>query len=133
MASEFYATFLHEKVILAINEVVEDLNEAIFQDDQDSKHRTQITMDVVYDLFEERIQSNDGDAKFAEVWPIENVWRIMKEKTRGKTFENLDSLVGLVNSESQKIILKQCEAMIDNIPKRLAKVTQLNGNQVYEH
>ncbi|CAF1513788.1 unnamed protein product [Rotaria sordida] len=133
MASEFYATFLHEKVILAINEVVEDLNEAIFQDDQDSKHRTQITMDVVYDLFEERIESNHGDAKFADVWSIENVWRIMKEKTRGKTFENLDSLVGLVNSESQKIILKQCEAMIDNIPKRLAKVTQLNGNQVYEH
>ncbi|CAF3967442.1 unnamed protein product [Rotaria sordida] len=115
------------------NDKLEDLNEAIFQDDQDSKHRTQITMDVVYDLFEERIESNHGDAKFADVWSIENVWRIMKEKTRGKTFENLDSLVGLVNSESQKIILKQCEAMIDNIPKRLAKVTQLNGNQVYEH
>ena len=46
----------------------------------------------------------------------------MKEKTRGKTFENLDSLVGFVNSEWRKITLEQCEAMIDNIPKRFAKV-----------
>ncbi len=51
-------------------------------------------MDVVYDLFEERIESNDEDAKFADVWSIENIWRIMKEKIRGKTLENLDSLVG---------------------------------------
>jgi hypothetical protein len=57
----------------------------------------------------------------------------MKEKTRGKTFENLDSLVGFVDSKWRKITLEQCEAMIDNIPKRLANVVQLNGKQVYEH
>ncbi|CAF3056725.1 unnamed protein product [Rotaria socialis] len=133
MTGELYAIYLCEKAIPAINEVVEDLDEAIFQDDQDSKHRTQVAMDVVYDLFEERIEPNDGDAKFADVWPIENIWGIMREKTRGKTLENLDSLIGFVNSEWRKITLEQCEAMIDNIPKRLANVVQLNGNQVYEH
>jgi hypothetical protein len=51
-------------------------------------------MDVVYDLFEERIKPNDEDAKFADVWSIVNIWGIMKEKIRGKTLENLDSLVG---------------------------------------
>jgi hypothetical protein len=30
-------------------------------------------MDVIYDHFEERIEPNDGDAKFADVWPIENI------------------------------------------------------------
>jgi hypothetical protein len=49
------------------------MDEVIFQDDQDSKHRTQVAMDVVYDLFEERIEPNDGDAKFTDVWPIENI------------------------------------------------------------
>ncbi len=71
--------------------------------------------------------------RFMCKWPIENIWGIMKEKTRGKTFENLDSLVGFVNSEWRKITLEQRGAMIDNIPKRLAKMVQLNGNQVYEH
>ncbi|CAF4808444.1 unnamed protein product, partial [Rotaria socialis] len=50
MTGELYAIYLREKAIPAINEVVEDLDEAIFQDDQDSKHRTQVAMDVVYDL-----------------------------------------------------------------------------------
>ncbi len=51
----------------------------------------------------------------------------------GKTFENLDTLVGFVNLEWRKITLEQWEAMLDNIPERLAKVVQLNGNQVHEH
>ena len=53
------ARFLREKAIPTVHEVVEDLDVAIFQDDQDLKHRTQAAMDVVYDLFEEMIESND--------------------------------------------------------------------------
>ncbi|CAF1307494.1 unnamed protein product [Rotaria sordida] len=133
MTGDLYAKFLREEAISTINEVVENLNEVIFQDDQDSKHRTKTAMDVVNDFFEEIIEPNDGDAKFADVWPIENIWGIMEEKTRGKTFENMDSLVDFINSEWRKITPEQCKAMIDNIPKRLAKVIQFNGNQVYEH
>ncbi|CAF4342973.1 unnamed protein product [Rotaria sp. Silwood2] len=133
MTGELYARFLREEAIPAINEVVQNLDEVIFQDDQDSKHRTQVAMDVVYDLFEERIEPNDGDDKFADVWRIENIWGIMKEKTRAKKFENLGALVEHVSSEWQKIAPEQYEAMIDNIPKRLAKVIQVNENPVYEH
>ncbi|CAF1533787.1 unnamed protein product [Adineta steineri] len=67
MTGELYARFLDEEAIPAITEVVEDLNEFIFQDDQDSKHRTKVAMNVISDCFEERIESNDGDAKFADV------------------------------------------------------------------
>jgi hypothetical protein len=38
-------------------------------------------MDVIYDHFEERIEPHDGDAKFADVWPIENIWGILKKYT----------------------------------------------------
>ncbi|CAF1504227.1 unnamed protein product [Rotaria sordida] len=133
MATEFYAKFLREKAIPAINEAVENLDEVIIQDDQESKHKMQVTMGVVYDLFEGRIEADDGDAKFADVWPTENIWEIRKQKIRGKTFKNFDSLVNFVNLGWQKITLEQCEAMIDNIPKRVAKMVQLNGNQVYEY
>jgi hypothetical protein len=44
------------------------------------------------------IQSNDEDATFADVPTIENIWGIMKERTRGRTFENLVSLVRFVVS-----------------------------------
>ncbi|CAF1042510.1 unnamed protein product [Rotaria sordida] len=67
MTGDLYAKFLREEAISTINEVVENLNEVIFQDDQDSKHRTKIGMDVVNDFFEERIEPNNRDAKFADV------------------------------------------------------------------
>ncbi|CAF0915595.1 unnamed protein product [Didymodactylos carnosus] len=133
MIGDLYAEFLREEAVPAINEVVKNLDEVIFQDDQDSKHRTKVAMDVVYDHFEERIEPNDGDATFADVWPIKSIWGILKEKTRGKKFQTLDLLVDFINSEWQKITPDQCEAMLDNVPKRLAKVVQLDGNQVYEH
>ncbi|CAF3310887.1 unnamed protein product [Rotaria sp. Silwood2] len=132
MTGELYAKFLDEEAIPAIAEVVEDLDEFIFQDDQDSKHRTKVAMNVIADHFEERIEPDDGDAKFADVWPIENVWGMLKEKTRAQTFDNLDSLVDFISLEWQKITPEQCEAMIDKIPKRLAQVIQRDGNQVYK-
>ncbi|CAF1211122.1 unnamed protein product, partial [Didymodactylos carnosus] len=110
MAGDLYAKFLREEAIPTINEVVKNLSEVIFQDDQDSKHRTKVAMDVVSDHFEERIEPNDGDTKFADVWPIENIWGILKEKTRGKKFQNLDLLVDFINSEWRKISPDQCEA-----------------------
>ena len=56
-------------------------------------------MVVVNDFFEGRIEPSDEDAKFADVWPIENIWRMMKKQTRGKTLENLGLLVDFINSE----------------------------------
>jgi hypothetical protein len=132
MTGELYAKFLDEEAIPAIAEVVEDLDEFIFQDDQDSKHRTKVAMNVIADHFEERIEPDDGDAKFADVWPIENVWGILKEKTRAQAFDSLNSLVDFISLEWEKITPEQCEAMIDKIPKRLAQMIQLNGNQVYK-
>lgn len=56
-----------------------------------------------------------------------------KKKIRGKAFKNLASLICCVNSEWKKITQEQCQAMIGKIPKHLAKVIQVNRNQVYEH
>ena len=51
-----------------------------------------LVMDVVNNIFEGEIEPSNGDVKFADVWPIENIWMIIREKTRRKTFETLDSL-----------------------------------------
>ncbi|CAF1447184.1 unnamed protein product [Didymodactylos carnosus] len=94
MTGELYARFLDEEGVPAIAEAVEDLK---------------------------RFEPNDEDAKFSDVWPIESVWGIPKEKTQAQTFDNLDSLADFINLEWCKITPEQCEAMIDKIPKRLVR------------
>ena len=39
---------------------------------------------TVAQLFNERMQPLASDAKFADIWRIENVWGALKEKLRGK-------------------------------------------------
>jgi hypothetical protein len=133
MTGELYAKFLREKCVPAIEKVMGELNEVIFQDDQDTKQRTRVAMDTVDEFFDERIQPEDGDAKLADCWFIENVWGILKEKTRLKSFSNEASLVRCINQEWKKITANQCEEMMDKVPQRLWKIIQNKGDQIYEH
>ncbi len=56
-------------------------------------------MNVIYNYFEERIEPNVRNAELADLWPIEIIFGIMKEKCGGKKFENLASLVRFASSE----------------------------------
>ena len=56
-------------------------------------------MDVVDDFLKGRIEPSDEDTKLADVWLVDNIWAIMKEKTKRKAFENLDSLADFTNLE----------------------------------
>ena len=133
MTGERYAKFLRERVIPTVQEVVDDLSTVIWQDDQDTKQRTRVALDTVNEFFDERIEPGEFDAKFADVYPIENVWGILREKVRGKTFPTTQDLVECVNEEWVKITTKQCKHMISKIPIRLKKVIKNKGDQVYEH
>ncbi|CAF3984004.1 unnamed protein product [Rotaria sp. Silwood1] len=64
-----FTKWLHQKqfqeVAPVINKVFENTDVTpIFQDDQDNKHRTTLVKSTVADLFDERIESKIGDAKF---------------------------------------------------------------------
>jgi hypothetical protein len=50
-------------------------------------------------LFIDRILPEEGDAKFADVWLIEKVWEIFKEKVRGEQFSNSEQLKSRVNKD----------------------------------
>lgn len=133
MTGEHYAKFLREKVFPAVKKVVGNLNNVIWQDDQDKKQRTKVATDTVNEYFEERIEPEDGDAKLADVYPIENVWGMLKEKVRGITFDGPDDLIKMVNKEWKTIDVDKCKEMMEKIPQRLLKVIQNEGNQIYEH
>ncbi len=78
-----YTKFLTEKSVPAIKTVFREskLN-PIFHDDQDQKQRTILVRNTVAELFSERVEPADSDAKFADVWRKENVWGALKEKLR---------------------------------------------------
>lgn len=133
MTGELYAKFLRECGIPAIRKVVGNLDDVMFQDDQDSKQRTRIALNTVAQFFQKRVEPKDCDAKFADVWPIENIWGELRETVRGKTFPSEQSLINCINKKWKQISAQKCEKMISKIPERLGKVLKNKGNQIYEH
>lgn len=61
----------------------------ISHDDQDRKHRAPLVKDIVSKLFIEQIEPADCNAKFADVWRIENVWGTLRDKLSGKLFDTV--------------------------------------------
>ena len=85
MTGGLYSIFLREQAIPAVKNVVgNDLTHFIWQDDQDKKHRMNEPMNVIKEFFTERIEPEDGDAKFADVYPIEKIWGDIKRKNKRK-------------------------------------------------
>jgi hypothetical protein len=132
LTGELYAKFVRQKIAHAINVVFND-ETPIFQDDQDNKQRTKVALDEVDLLFDERIQPFDGDAKLADVWRIENVWGMLKEKLRGKKFSSEKELEKEVRKHWRKLSVAKCKQMMEEIPNRLKKVIDSNGEHIHEH
>ena len=61
---------------------------AIFQDDGASIHIAEISLGAVRDTFETRVNPTLQAPKMADIWPIENVWGIIKDKVAKKPCQN---------------------------------------------
>lgn len=127
-----YAKFLTEKSVPAIKTVFREskLN-PIFHDDQDQKQRTILVRNTLAEPFSERVEPADSDAKFADVWRIENVWGALKEKLRGKVFNTSFELEEEIKKQWKKFSIKKCAEMMDEIPYRLRLVIENNGEHVH--
>jgi hypothetical protein len=81
------------------------------------------------------IESNQWIAmqNLADVWPIENVWGILKEKLQGCEYKNIEDLKTEIKKEWRKFNLSVCQRMIDKIPARLKTVIDEDGNQIKKH
>jgi hypothetical protein len=60
----------------------------IWQDDTDLKHRSHYTLDKVTGMFNDRIEPEEQASKMSDIWPIENVWAYIKEKSEEEEFKN---------------------------------------------
>ena len=114
-----YATFIRTVVAQNAAKEFDDLQNIFFQDDQDRKQRMKISLNAVKRVFINRIEPMDCDAKLADVWPIENIWGVLKEKVRGREYNNIQELKYDIKKEWQKFDASSCQRMMDKIPTRL--------------
>ena len=54
--------------------------DAIFQDDGATIHRAAVSLQAVEATFNHRLKPKDQANKMADVWPIKNIWSIVKTK-----------------------------------------------------
>ena len=78
-------------------------NSAVWQDDGASIHRSRrtctrqnvtepkIALDSIDRNFKDRILYDFQAPKMADIWPIKNVWAIIKQELDGKEFKNIES------------------------------------------
>ena len=68
----------------------------------------------------------------ADIWPIENVWAIIKQELDGKEFQNITSLRAEIRAAWRRTSLNQnlSKKLISSIPKRLEAVIKKKVNQI---
>ncbi len=88
---------------------------------------------TVNSLFDERIEPEIDDAKLADIWPIEMFWGAIKERLRGKQFNNELDLENQVLQQWRMFTVEKCQEIMEKIPNRLKLLIDQNGEQIHSH
>ena len=129
-----YAEFIEDYFVPILeDDLNEDLDEYIWQDDGDKKHRTAHVLSQFKSVFNQRIDPKRQCDKMADVWVIENVWAILYEKLRGQEFDDIEDLKKEVIRIWREIDASLCKKMMRSIPYRLKAVIDNNGEQITKY
>ena len=90
-------------------------------------------MSAIESIFDEHISREDGDVIYTVVWPIENVWSAIKEKTRRESFESEVEVEKQVAQQWKTFTVTKCKQMIEKIPSRLQQVIDQDGEQIHKY
>ncbi len=77
---ERYAKFIRTIVAEKSTEKLGNIPNVISQDDEDRKKKINVASDAIKHVFINRIESINCGAKLVDVWRIEQVWGILKQK-----------------------------------------------------
>jgi hypothetical protein len=90
-------------------------------------------LDAVKDVFMNQIEPINCTAKLGDIWPIENVWGVLKEKLREREYSDIEQLKNDIKKEWNKFSIPLRLRRIDKIPARLKLLIDRGGNQIEEH
>ena len=66
----------------------------------------------------------------ADIWPIENVWAILRQRLGVNDFATTEKLKKGIIREWAKFTPELCQNLISSIGRRLKAVVKKNGEQV---
>ena len=89
-----------------------------------------MAIETINKYFAQRISVEEQSSKMADIWPIENVWAILRQKLSGNEYENVKDLKQAIIKEWKMFTLELCNRLISSICRRLKAVVEKNGNQV---
>jgi hypothetical protein len=112
-----------------IDELYDD-TDVIWQDDGDSKYRSQYALEKIDGIFYDRIKPEEQADKMADIWPIENIWGYIKEKMKGEEIKDIPMLKSKIVKIWRTISPQMCSKLINSIPKRLQSLINNEGYQV---
>jgi hypothetical protein len=118
-----YIKLIEQELKPHIDMIFPDVN-AIWQDDNDSKHRSYYALNKIDELFYERIEANEEASKMADIWGY------IKEKIEEHEVENLVILKERIVQIWNTITPQMCSKLIDSIPKRLQCVIDKYGYSI---
>ena len=105
---------------------------ALWQDDPATIHRAKVSLETVEKTFPHRVPHDIQGKKMADVWPIENVWAIVKDQVKVADPETKQQLKTAIIRAWKKVHEDKdlCRRLISSIPRRLQAVIRRKGAQV---
>ena len=131
VTGQVYADMLDEKIGPAVAELYKR-GQAIWQDDPATVHRAGISISAVERNFRFRVPHDIQAPKMSDVWPIENVWGILKDRVKSKDPKDKKELRKYINSEWRRISndTSLCIRLMSSLPLRLKAVIKKKGSQI---
>ena len=98
----------------------------IWQDDLTRIHCVKVSLDAVHRNFTERL---DQAPKMADVWPIVNIWAIVKEDVKATGLQNSAELKKRIKESWRRMdkVKDLCKRLITSIPERLKALIKNKG------
>lgn len=124
--AEYYCRILGSNLASSISKYGDDLNNFIFQHDNDPKHTSRLAKNW---LLDNSIEVLDWPAQSPDLNPIEHLWFYLKNKLSDYE-ESPASMHGLRSrliQEWQEIPKEVCVNLIKSMPKRISAVLKSRG------
>ena len=126
-----YSDLINKYAAPAVDSLYPD-GSAFWQDDPATIHRCEAALTAVSEAFAKRLDHMKQCPKFSDVWPIENIWGIIKERVAKKKCENLNQLKREITRvwrdlDNDKLLHAR---LMKSIPDRCRAVVASHGAQI---